>query len=289
MGEVATVLTTVLGHPVRAESVSPEQALAAGLHAGWVRSQEWTNEVGYRADLGAAKSHGIVLTSFARWVERHRDDPHRTLNRAPKRDRRSCPGRYGPTTRPGQAQRTTDHRSIYSMPRSFAVFVASSTRPRSRSTATVASIASATHGKPQYGIAWISTSCSSVTLRPLLSPRARGSSTRSALRCRSGCPASPDCAACDPAPVATRPPRRPIRKRSRRCRPRMHPSLLPPACRREMVRRASRERVRRRAGSWGSAEGLWRSCVSPVGVRHLSGVSSWFYYENIIHIAQTYT
>lgn len=73
MGEVATVLTTVLGHPVRAESVSPEQALAAGLHAGWVRSQEWTNEVGYRADLGAAKSHGIVLTSFARWVERHRD------------------------------------------------------------------------------------------------------------------------------------------------------------------------------------------------------------------------
>jgi hypothetical protein len=38
---------------------------------GWVRTQEWTNEVGYRADIEALKGYGIPLTSFADWVKRH--------------------------------------------------------------------------------------------------------------------------------------------------------------------------------------------------------------------------
>lgn len=75
MEEVASALSQALGKPVSAQSVSAEQAIEAGLFAGWVRSQEWTNEVGYRADIPALTqtlgNHGIVLTPFATWIERH--------------------------------------------------------------------------------------------------------------------------------------------------------------------------------------------------------------------------
>lgn len=72
MQEVAAVLNRVLGKSVTAQSVSPEEAQSAGrMHVGWVRTQEWTNEVGYRADIDALKGYGIPLTSFADWVKRH--------------------------------------------------------------------------------------------------------------------------------------------------------------------------------------------------------------------------
>lgn len=75
MEEVADALSQALGKPVSAQSVSPGQAVEAGLFAGWVRSQEWTNEVGYRADIPALNQalgdRGIVLTPFATWIERH--------------------------------------------------------------------------------------------------------------------------------------------------------------------------------------------------------------------------
>jgi len=71
MTEVAEVLSRILGKPVRAESVAPKEARAAGLLPGWVRSQEWTNEVGYRADIPALSADGIALTAFEAWVERH--------------------------------------------------------------------------------------------------------------------------------------------------------------------------------------------------------------------------
>ncbi|UXJ50162.1 NmrA/HSCARG family protein [Pseudomonas citronellolis] len=78
MAEVASILARVLGKPVVAESVSPETAVESGLFAGWVRSQEWTNEVGYRADIAALEhtlgNHGIDLTSFERWVNQHAKD-----------------------------------------------------------------------------------------------------------------------------------------------------------------------------------------------------------------------
>ncbi|WP_201188588.1 NmrA family NAD(P)-binding protein [Pseudomonas fluorescens] len=78
MDDVALTLTRVLGKPVSAESVSPEKAIEAGVFAGWVRSQEWTNEVGYRADIHALTQSlaacDIVLTPFDAWVARHASD-----------------------------------------------------------------------------------------------------------------------------------------------------------------------------------------------------------------------
>jgi uncharacterized protein YbjT (DUF2867 family) len=71
MTDVAATLSRVLGKRVEARSVSPDEAIAAGLFAGWVRSQEWTNEVGYRADIGALAQYGVRLTPFEEWIRRH--------------------------------------------------------------------------------------------------------------------------------------------------------------------------------------------------------------------------
>lgn len=75
MDEVAATLARVLGKSVSTQSVSADEAVAAGLFHGWVRSQEWTNEAGYRADIPALANElsesGIELTRFAAWIERH--------------------------------------------------------------------------------------------------------------------------------------------------------------------------------------------------------------------------
>lgn len=71
MREVAATLARVLGKSVVAEHVSPSDARKAGLFPGWVRSQEWTNEIGYRADIAALAQYGLPLTSFEAWVRRH--------------------------------------------------------------------------------------------------------------------------------------------------------------------------------------------------------------------------
>lgn len=71
IGDIAAVLSRELGRSVSARSVSPEEAQKAGLFPGWVRAQEWINEVGYHADIGALKPHGVPLTSFPEWVRRH--------------------------------------------------------------------------------------------------------------------------------------------------------------------------------------------------------------------------
>ncbi|MNF23321.1 NAD(P)H azoreductase [compost metagenome] len=80
MEEVAATLGRVLGKSVSAQSVPPDEAIKAGLFPGWVRSQEWTNEVGYRADMPALNSalghYGIELTPFANWIERHAREIH---------------------------------------------------------------------------------------------------------------------------------------------------------------------------------------------------------------------
>jgi uncharacterized protein YbjT (DUF2867 family) len=69
--EVAATLSRVLGKHVVAQSVSPADAITAGVGAGWVRTQEWINEVGYRADIEALKAWGIPLTTFETWIRRH--------------------------------------------------------------------------------------------------------------------------------------------------------------------------------------------------------------------------
>jgi uncharacterized protein YbjT (DUF2867 family) len=71
MEQVAATLNRALHKHVTATSVSPAEAKAAGLFPGWVRSQEWTNEVGYRADISALAQFGVPLTSFEDWVRRH--------------------------------------------------------------------------------------------------------------------------------------------------------------------------------------------------------------------------
>lgn len=74
MSEIAELLSCVLSKRVRSVVWSPEEALARGLFPGWVRSQEWSNEVGYRADIEGLARCGIPLTSFSDWVERHRKE-----------------------------------------------------------------------------------------------------------------------------------------------------------------------------------------------------------------------
>lgn len=68
MEEVAGTLTDAMGRKVVAIASTPEQAVARGLHPGWVRSQEWTNEVGYQADIAGLARWGVPLTSFAGWA-----------------------------------------------------------------------------------------------------------------------------------------------------------------------------------------------------------------------------
>jgi uncharacterized protein YbjT (DUF2867 family) len=73
MDDVAAELSRAIGVAVTAHSVSPEAAVTAGLHPGWVRSQEWTNDLAYRADIPALARYGVPLTSFSAWVHRQRD------------------------------------------------------------------------------------------------------------------------------------------------------------------------------------------------------------------------
>ena len=71
MNEVAAALSQRLHRTVRAESVSPREARAAGMLPGWVRTQEWINEVGYRADIPALATYRLSLTPFVDWIDRH--------------------------------------------------------------------------------------------------------------------------------------------------------------------------------------------------------------------------
>ena len=71
MEEVAGTLTEAVGRKVVAIALTPDQTVARGLHPGWVRSQEWTNEVGYQADIAGLARWGVPLTPFASWVRGH--------------------------------------------------------------------------------------------------------------------------------------------------------------------------------------------------------------------------
>ena len=72
MTEVAAILSRHCSRPVRARSATPKEVKAAGQFPGWVRTQEWIGEVGYRADIGALAPWGVALTSFDSWVQQHR-------------------------------------------------------------------------------------------------------------------------------------------------------------------------------------------------------------------------
>jgi uncharacterized protein YbjT (DUF2867 family) len=72
MSEVAVALSDAwLGH-IRAESRTPEELVAAGQSPGWVRTQEWLNEVGYPARPQDMSRVGLQPTTLATWAEEHK-------------------------------------------------------------------------------------------------------------------------------------------------------------------------------------------------------------------------
>lgn len=74
ISEMAATLGKTLDLEVRAKSVGPDEALAAGMPAPWVRSQEWINEAGYHVDESLLPAYGVPLMSFASWISAHRDE-----------------------------------------------------------------------------------------------------------------------------------------------------------------------------------------------------------------------
>ncbi|MGE0388095.1 MAG: NmrA family NAD(P)-binding protein [Gammaproteobacteria bacterium] len=72
IAEIAATLGRVLGRDIRAITLAPDEVRARGQNVGWVRSQEWTNEFGYRASIPALARYGVPLLSLADWTAAHR-------------------------------------------------------------------------------------------------------------------------------------------------------------------------------------------------------------------------
>ncbi|TDN59178.1 NmrA family NAD(P)-binding protein [Paraburkholderia sp. BL10I2N1] len=71
MSQVAATLANALKINIRATHVRPQDTIARGISPGWVNTQEWINEVGYRVDIDKVKSYGLPLTSLREWAEAH--------------------------------------------------------------------------------------------------------------------------------------------------------------------------------------------------------------------------
>lgn len=74
MAEISQVLGKMLHRTVVTKSVSPEEALDAGILPAWVRAQEWINLVGYHVDTADLSTYGVPLTSFSAWARQHADE-----------------------------------------------------------------------------------------------------------------------------------------------------------------------------------------------------------------------
>ena len=76
MSEVAGTLESALGRAVTAVALTPEQALARGLAPGWIRSQEWSNEVGlpgrYRRAGALGRPTHLLRELGSQPLQRHR-------------------------------------------------------------------------------------------------------------------------------------------------------------------------------------------------------------------------
>lgn len=73
ISRIAEALSTGLGKEIRVVELSAEQALARGQTRGWVRCQEWINEVGYRVDIEGLKQYGVPLTPLSAWTAARRN------------------------------------------------------------------------------------------------------------------------------------------------------------------------------------------------------------------------
>ncbi|MFI0933275.1 NmrA family NAD(P)-binding protein [Streptomyces sp. NPDC021019] len=70
MEQVAGVLSTAWGVPVKAPSMDLDEALAAGMPA-WGAGHLWSNAITQPARPELATELGIPVTSFAAWADRH--------------------------------------------------------------------------------------------------------------------------------------------------------------------------------------------------------------------------
>lgn len=63
--EIADTITQVTNVKIKTHTVSAEQAIEnSQLFPGWVKTQEWMNEVGYPASVESLQKYGLSLTSF---------------------------------------------------------------------------------------------------------------------------------------------------------------------------------------------------------------------------------
>lgn len=68
MTEVAAILTEVLGRPVPAPVLTPEEAVARGLPEMMVPMQQWTDLMGSPARPSHARARGLQPTDFRTWA-----------------------------------------------------------------------------------------------------------------------------------------------------------------------------------------------------------------------------
>jgi len=73
IGEIGETLSKALGRDIRVVELSPEQVIARGQTRGWVRGQEWTNEVGYNVDIEALMQYQVPLTLLSAWAAANRN------------------------------------------------------------------------------------------------------------------------------------------------------------------------------------------------------------------------
>jgi uncharacterized protein YbjT (DUF2867 family) len=72
MAEIAQTLSRAWKYPIRAETISPADAISAGQSPGWVLTQQWMNESGYPARPEDMIAAGLAPTRLAEWARKHR-------------------------------------------------------------------------------------------------------------------------------------------------------------------------------------------------------------------------
>ncbi|WP_367371079.1 SDR family oxidoreductase [Pediococcus parvulus] len=70
--EIAATISAVTGKTLKVVTLSPDEALAEGMHIYSVRGDEWNNTVGYNVNIDLLKSYDIKLTSFKEFAEKNK-------------------------------------------------------------------------------------------------------------------------------------------------------------------------------------------------------------------------
>ncbi|MCH5675620.1 NmrA family NAD(P)-binding protein [Streptomyces sp. CME 23] len=80
--EIAETITKATGRTVSVSCLSREEADARFGRASWASTQAWFDVVGYAARQRHAAPYDLVLTSFERWADQHRDELMAATERA---------------------------------------------------------------------------------------------------------------------------------------------------------------------------------------------------------------